>query len=325
MFSISGPHLAAVAGLLAGQPQVPLIPQKDLLARRDFKLPDGPASERLRQMEQIFTIGLLCSVQQQDPSAIDATEYGIAPEDTCVFYEGAAMGLTILDLLTPWKKDRWQTLLEGNGAPHKFVMHVGMGMGIARLNQRIGNRLQKLDPLLRWLVIDGYGFHHGYCNSKQFVRKQARAGGRVRCSFSSRVFDQGLGRAIWFVEAGCPQNIAKAIKKFSSNRQPDLWIGIGVAASHAGADPTTLKELKSISGKYFEYLAQGTAFGAAVRHDTGVVPAHTSDACMELLNSTPELAHSLVLVQSHQLAISARDQHYDRWQRHIREGVTTSA
>jgi hypothetical protein len=45
------------------------------------------------------------------------------------------------------------------------MAHVGIGWAIARLpwlRRRIEQPLNRLDSLLRWLAVDGYGFHEGY-------------------------------------------------------------------------------------------------------------------------------------------------------------------
>ena len=42
-------------------------------------------------------------------------------------FEGAAMGLALLDCFTPWRKDRWPTFTERLAEPHIYMMHVGLG------------------------------------------------------------------------------------------------------------------------------------------------------------------------------------------------------
>jgi hypothetical protein len=75
---------------------------------------------------------------------------------------------------------------------------VGLGWAWARLPGNPERRLPALDPLLGWLAVDGYGFHEGYFHWRR--RVSARELPRGLSASARRVFDQGLGRSLWFVE-----------------------------------------------------------------------------------------------------------------------------
>src|SRR5262249_5496275 len=138
----------------------------------------------------------------------------------------------LLDCFTPWRKDRWQTFTEHLARPHIYMMHVGLGWTLARLRRSVTSHLAKLDPLLCWLVVDGYGFHEGYFSWRRYVEQQATP---VQLNgYERRVFDQGLGRSVWFVKGADVAAVASAIYAFPSARHDDLWSGVGLACAYAG-------------------------------------------------------------------------------------------
>ena len=55
-----------------------------------------------------------------------------------------------------------RSFLAGPGAAHTYMVHVGAGWALAQLRRRVDRALARLDPLLGWLAVDGYGFHQGY-------------------------------------------------------------------------------------------------------------------------------------------------------------------
>lgn len=57
----------------------------------------------------------------------------IEPEVRGFAFEGAAMGLALLDHLTPWRRDRFERFLSGPGDRHAYMVHVGAGWVFARL------------------------------------------------------------------------------------------------------------------------------------------------------------------------------------------------
>jgi hypothetical protein len=167
--------------------------------------------------------------------------------------------------------------LLGSFAEHVYMIHVGAGWAWARLRVDPTPRMRPLDPLLRWLAIDGYGFHEGYFH----WRRYAAGAPCLRLNgYQHRGFDQGLGRSLWFVFGGDVERIAGAIAALAAERHDDLWSGVGLAATYAGGvDATELAQLKQRSAAHLPSLAQGAAFAAKARLRAGVVPIHVETAC----------------------------------------------
>src|SRR5262249_49949100 len=140
-------------------------------------------------------------------------------------YEGASMAMALLDLLQPWGRRRWRVFADGPGAPHVYVVHVGLGWAVARVPWRFDAIRAWGDPFLHWLGLDGVGFHEGFFHGDRY-----RAGARYPrgiAGYGTRAFDQGLGRSLWFSEAGDVDRILSTIRSFGHHRHADLWSGVG--------------------------------------------------------------------------------------------------
>jgi hypothetical protein len=220
-------------------------------------------------------------------------------------YEGAAMGLALLDWMTPWRRGRVEAFLRGAGDAHAYMVHVGAGWVLARVPGRVEKFLDRFDPLLRWLVVDGYGFHEAFFRWPRYLAGQPCVGRTSRpeaCpapapqrlhGYARRVFDQGLGRCLWFVEGGEVWRIVGTLSRFDPERRGDLWSGVGLACVYAG-DTTSddLRALREAAGEFRPHLAQGAAFAAKARHRAGNLTPYQDTACGFLcgLNATEAAA-----------------------------------
>jgi len=194
-------------------------------------------------------------------------------------YEGAGMGLALLDALTPWRRGRLRSYLDGAGAGHVYMAHVGAGWAIARLPFGMGGILSRLDPLLRPLAFDGYGFHQGYFDWPRSVEGRQEVPRRVR-GYGRRAFDQGLGRSLWFVDGADVERLPRTIASFPEERRPDLWSGVGLAATYAGGvGEAAIRSLREAGREFAPELAQGAAFAAKARQRAGNMTAHVEMAC----------------------------------------------
>lgn len=193
-------------------------------------------------------------------------------------YEGAAMAMGLLDLLTPWRRDRVESFLTGAGEPHVYMVHVGVGFALARLKRRVEPAMDGMHALYRWLVVDGYGFHEGYFHWREsFV--QLKTPNRLS-GYALRVFDQGLGRALWFAAGAEAKRVAEMIGVFPEERRCDVWSGIGLASAYAGGvDRDELERIRELAASHGGHLAQGAAFAAKARQRAGNPMPHTETAC----------------------------------------------
>lgn len=267
-------------------------PVEATFARRGFSADDLATQRHLERVGQTFIEGYLATLDEPAPEKIARRLVGIAPEFRGFAYEGAAMALALLDMLLPFFTKRLPAFLDGPGSPHVYMVHVGAGWAAARVpwvRRRIESYAGRFDPLLGWLVIDGFGFHEGYFHPARAIRGHQQPRGLSH--YGCRAFDHGLGRSLWFVEGASPERIVATISGFEEPRHSDLWSGVGLACAYAGGAPEVdVETLKHRAGFHHPALAQGGAFAAKTRQRAGNPAAHTELACRILCGSSADEA-----------------------------------
>lgn len=247
-------------------------------ARRGFRAGNASARLRLEQVGRTFLHGYHAALDDDNPENLSSRLNGVEADFRGFAFEGAAMGLFLLDHLTPWRRDRLLSFLAGPGSPHIYMVYVGAGWALAQLRRGVPRALARFDPLLGWLSVDGYGFYQGYFHPRPSVGR--RAVPRRLSGYALRVFDQGLGRSLWFVEGADVARIAATVAEFPVARQPDLWSGVGLACAYAGGvDREAIEALLTSARAYRAPLAQGAAFAAKARQRAGIPASHTDLAC----------------------------------------------
>jgi hypothetical protein len=204
---------------------------------------------------------------------LDATP----PELHGFTYEGAAMAVAALDIVAPWK-DRLKEFVDGPGAAHIYPIYVGVGLALARLKRRPEPFLKRLDPVLGWVIVDGYGFHEGFFARQRYIEQHAIP--TKLSPYARRLFDQGLGRAIWFSSGARVDLVTATVGGFQQGRQADVWSGVGLASAYGGgAERAALEALRAAAGPYRAQLARGAAVAAWGRKQAGNLVPHTELAC----------------------------------------------
>jgi enediyne biosynthesis protein E3 len=284
--AVRWPGLRRVADRVL-RPLLRLSPTEALFVARGFP-PAAPAARaRLEAVGQTFIDGYNAALECSELDTLAHRLERVELPDRGFAYEGAAMALALRDALTPspWGEARLPRFVTGQGAPHVYMLLVGAGWALARLRRRLDLALRRADPLLGWLMGDGYGFHEGYFDWRRHLVD--RRVPRRLAGYALRTFDQGLGRSAWFVHGGSVPQITAAIGVFAESRRADLWSGVGLAAAYAGGvSDGHLRALRDAAGPFLPVLAQGAAFAAKARERAGNPVAHTNDACAVLCGCT---------------------------------------
>jgi hypothetical protein len=257
-------------------------------ARRGF--PDDVAGirERLERAGAAFVTGYHAALEVRHDLVWLNTRLDAEPPDLRGFaYEGAAMGLALVDLLT--RGNRWREMV-AIAPRHLCLMLVGAGWAMARLRLRTLPRFARDLDAVSWpLIWDGYGFHEAFFHPDKTVRRQLRP----RLSgYALRAFDQGVGRSLWFVDGASPERITATIATFEKERRSDLWSGAGLACGYAGglpAEAITALHDRSDRGAF----AQGVVFAAAARERAGNSDDATALACATVCRITPPVAAAI--------------------------------
>lgn len=285
------------------------------VVRRRFR-PGTPAvGERLETIGRAFVYGYHTALDAAQPISA-AERLGVVAEELRGFaFEGAAMALTILDVLTLGGGSRFARFVEGPAANHTYMAHIGHGWALARLGRRLREPI-RFGELSRWLVIDGVGFHQGFFHWPAAIDypRQLRDAG----PYAVRAYDQGLGRSLWFVEGATPIAISRTISSFERARRADLWSGVGLAAAYAGGVGTdVLVELRGLGAGYGPELAQGAAFAAKARIRAGIADTMTSRACEVLCGASAAEAAAATDAALIALPDSAYVPSYEIWRQRI--------
>lgn len=296
-------------------------PGETSFERRGFRWDSDTVRQRLEGVAGRFVEGYHCALEESSTAGLAASLGRIPHEVSGFAYEGAGMALALLDTLTPWKRRRLDGFLRGPGDPHHYLVNVGAGWILARLPLSPECLMTRLDPVLGWLALDGYGFHEGFFQPARTVsRREVPA--KVR-GYARKAFDQGLGRSLWFVEGAGPQRLKTTISAFSAERQGDLWSGTGLACAYAGGrDRTAVEELLTHSGAYAPQLAQGIAFAAAARQRAGNLAPQTELACQTVWGIDAAQVAKIAIRAGESLPHGEAEPAYEIWRRRIQDQFT---
>jgi enediyne biosynthesis protein E3 len=260
--------------------------------KRGFNVKNPAARKLLERVGETFLTGYGHAVEARGPAEAETPLEGVPAEFRGFAYEGAAMGCAVLDGLPFGRRDRFERLLRGRGDAHVYMVHVGLGWAMARLPRFRWPDPAALDPLLRWLVLDGYGFHQAYFHTDRYVHRRLQDRRPPWPGpYAGNAVDQGIGRALWFVGGTDTALVAAMIDRFPESRRPDLFSGAGLAATYAGgAGEDELVLLRERSGDLRSQVAQGSAFAAEARVRAGLVVPHTHVATRVFCDMTPSEA-----------------------------------
>lgn len=272
----------------------------------------------------MFLTGYAYSVEAGSAAEAEERLEGLPDRFRGFAYEGAGMGVTMLDALPFSRGDRLQEFLASpGGSAHVYTAYVGIGWALARLPKFMWSRFQAPDPVLRWLVLDGYGFHQAYFRTQKYVHERFqddafpwRYGDPT--GYAQHAIDQGIGRALWFVGCTDPGHVADLIDAYPEARHGDLYAGAGLAATYAGGvTEQELTEFRERAGEHRALVAQGSAFGAEARARGGILQPHSALATKVLCGTTPQEAARICAETRPEPEEPGQVPAYETWRRRI--------
>lgn len=246
-------------------------------------------ARHLRHVAETFVEGFSIAFENDSSRLIKEIDVMHAT-DRGVGYEGAAAAKTVLDL-TNQKRLSFShlgaepgsisdetlpqsTSLLQNAEPYTFLLYLGIGEAMAQL---------KVPPVLcndvsqqLWSgqILEGYGFFDGYFNWYEAVVNQ-----RYPAALKPELrafYDQGLGRAIYFISNCNPNMMRDYINNFSLERRRELWAGAGIPIAYVGGpSEKDLKKLIDFAGPFRAEIMQGVLLGSTARSKQLLVPDHT--------------------------------------------------
>ncbi|HEX5594957.1 MAG TPA: DUF1702 family protein [Micromonosporaceae bacterium] len=300
------------------------------LVTRGFHIKNESASQLLETVGVSFLSGFRYAAGARTPSDAENQLETVDREFRGFAYEGAAMALGIMNGLRLTQGRAVERFLTGRADRHVYMVYIGAGWALARLPRWRWQVVLPAAPLLGWLALDGYGFHQAYFHTKRYVHGQyqdeslrwpADRTGR----YANRVVDQGIGRALWFVEGADPDRVVRSIERFAPHRRADLFSGAGLAATYAGgATEAELEAFWDRAGSYRPNVAQGCAFAAKARVRAGLVTPHTPIATSVFCGTSPERAAAVTDDAMRDLPNDGPEPGYELWRQRIAEQFVSS-
>lgn len=263
---------------------------------RGFHVKNAAARDLLETVGRSFLDGYGYAAQARKAADAEEQLEQIPRQYRGFAYEGAAMACAMLDALPLGGGRRHVAdLLASRGDDHVYMAYVGVGWAMARLPRMLWSTLHAPDPLLRWLVLDGYGFHQAYFRTDRYVYERYTdlrfPWPRDHGGYAANAIDQGVGRALWFIGGTDAELVANMIDRFPEERRADLYSGAGLAATYAGgAEEPELAAFFEHAGRFRPQVAQGSAFAAAARIRADLVMPHTEVATGVFCGMGPEQA-----------------------------------
>ena len=293
-------------------------------ARRGFEPCREELQARLERVGEEFLNGYHAAIGTDDPRELASRLEFVDPSFRGFAYEGSAMAWALLDHLFPWTRGRFHRFLAGPGAAHVYMAHVGAGWALARLpwlRRNVEHACRDLDPLLRWLVVDGYGFHEGYFHWPRVVTRQIVPAGLH--GYARRAFDQGLGRVLWFIGGADAGRIPALVATFPVERHSDLYAGLGLACAYAGVmAEAELRSLWTAAGTNQPAFAQGVAFAAKARQRAGNPEPYTELACRVVWQLDANEAAAVTDRALDDLGPNGAEPAYEVWRRRVQQEFT---
>ncbi|WP_327138856.1 DUF1702 family protein [Nocardia sp. NBC_01327] len=266
---------------------------------------------RFAPVIESLALGYNITLENSSPSVLVPRLEAVDPALHGFAYEGAAMGLGVLDVIAPGKR-RVGAFATGPGAHHMATVYVGFGLALARLRRQPEKYLEQLDPVLGWVVVDGYGFHEGFFARRRSIGKQLQP---AHLSDTGReLFDQGLGRSIWFSSGAGIACVAETISSFAPERQANLWTGAAMACSFAGGtDRAGLEQVRQAAGAHRLRLRWAAAAAAWTRGLAQNPTPHTDQACEMFAEISSSDAARVLEKARRELAGNSSSASYRTW------------
>lgn len=306
-------------------------------AHRGFPVTPDETTERLEAIPRSVVCGFEWGIEIGRRCELERRLDLVQPDLRGFAYEGATMAATVRDVL-PGGGGRTRDLLHNGGRRHIFLAYIGIGFAMARLPKPLWRKVlpdlseSPYHPVMSWLAVDGYGFDRAYFDTARWVGEQqvpAAYPWQGSPEYFPRAFDQGVGRALWFVHGGRADAVAAAVHRFAESRRPDLWSGVGLAATFAGGAPG-LARLRELSGPAWPELALGVVFAIKARDYAGHVPQHSVRAAGDLARLSVREAVGIAdgtapAPVTGVVPARERAPEYERWRERIRARLTASA
>lgn len=195
-----------------------------------------------------------------------------------IAYEAASMGLALADLKAGEELRNWNNFFQTQGRGYGIQIHIGLGWALAQEQIDPAPFLPPLQPILRYRVLDGYGYYEGTFRKRKSVLSQQ--GLNLPDATATGAYYQGLGRSLWYTCGAKAEEVKQAIDKFPAERQRDLWRGAGIAVAYVGgASEPLLQSVLTAAHTYHAALKAGAVMALVSREQANFIMPDTALCC----------------------------------------------
>lgn len=225
-----------------------------------------------------------------------------------IAYEAAAMNAALKDLEQGGELNLWLHLAtSAEAVPHLTQIHVGLGWALAQQQVVPAPYLPQLNPIMRYRVLDGYGYYEGmFRRRKSIVNKQVS---EFLSGTALNAYYQGLGRCMWYLNNGDVDATVSMLQSMEGDYQDDLWRGLGIAVSYVGGtDKSILDDILTKADTHKAELLTGAVLVAISRTNAGNVVNDTELVCHTWLQQSVNQ-----IVTQYKPGNNTAENAYDKW------------
>ena len=213
---------------------------------------------------------------------------GYNVEFRSIAYESASMCIALDDYEKYNELKEWLSFLNEKGLSHATQIHVGLGWALAQKEINPEPLLEKFDPMMRYRILDGYGYYEGIFRRRKSILNQQKH--YYTDKTTSCAYDQGLGRSIWYLNNGDFTAFKNMIQKFPAERHSDFWRGLGIAITYVGGcDKNYLQEIFAAAENFQPQLATGAMMALVSRKFSCFIYTDTSISCEVFCRKTSDI------------------------------------
>ncbi|MBL7828584.1 MAG: DUF1702 family protein [Saprospiraceae bacterium] len=213
-------------------------------------------ANRMEYIQTVFQKAQALAAQQP---ALDTLLEGLAtepPEFRSVGFEAASMEIALLDRRMGSEPANWTMLYAAEKEKQSVFLAIGLGWAFAKLGLSPDPWIDSVCPALRQTVYDGVGYYFGLFRGRRTIRHFEVP--EWVGSDALTGFDQGVGRRVWYITKGDPQETNLVVCAFPKERRESLWRGVGIACAYVGGYTDVEKEsLFSLSGQFRQAVIEG--------------------------------------------------------------------
>lgn len=233
------------------------------------------ALQKTEEIKAVFLeTQLFYATHDNMPALIEYLEH-TKREFRSIAYESASMSIAIKEFERGAFPNEWLLFVNGPAAAHRAQVYVGLGWAIAKSNFPFLTAIEKLHNRLYFRVADGCGYYDGSFKRRRTVMNQELP--VYLPDVIMPMYDQGVGRSIWYTEKTAIHKISSKIETFAMDRHASLWRGVGIAVAYVGGcDDADLKLLLQYAGTHSFQLACGAALAARSRTMANSMTADTN-------------------------------------------------